>query len=306
MLSARRSRKPEGASNINSARNSSSQPNTGRSDGSTQSISEVLRQMTEKNNAPKILAAQKEIEAMGPYNSFSRPKPSTKIPLRSVFLDPSVNNFAPSKTRSELMKKIYLRSAPHPSYDLDNDGYVSQEDYRLAKRFDFDGNGVLDPEERLIGKRVLAHEFFKKHSHHLDLFGPSFAAATHKQNVHNLAASNSFERSFEKLKSVERTLEATSAKTIQECICLPDDTLTRHNYYCNRFDTTAWNDFDAIPRSASQWGDAHGGSRKRLLFTRRQNTIDGNQAKLDIADAKKPQVNTRRLAIITNVGIENN
>lgn len=38
----------------------------------------------------------------------------------------------------------------------DMDGYVSQKDYRLAKRFDFDGNGVLDAEERQVGKRVLA------------------------------------------------------------------------------------------------------------------------------------------------------
>ncbi len=36
------------------------------------------------------------------------------------------------------------------------DGYVSQQDYRLAKRFDFDGNGVLDADERQVGRRVLA------------------------------------------------------------------------------------------------------------------------------------------------------
>jgi len=38
----------------------------------------------------------------------------------------------------------------------DMDGYVSQQDYRLAKRFDFDGNGVLDADERQVGRRVLA------------------------------------------------------------------------------------------------------------------------------------------------------
>lgn len=41
------------------------------------------------------------------------------------------------------MKRIRATSIPHPSYDLDNDGYVSMQDYRLAKRFDLDGNGVL-------------------------------------------------------------------------------------------------------------------------------------------------------------------
>lgn len=32
----------------------------------------------------------------------------------------------------------------------------------MAKRFDIDGNGVLDPQEREIAKRVLAEEFFKR------------------------------------------------------------------------------------------------------------------------------------------------
>ncbi len=66
---------------------------------------------------------------------FSRPKSSSVLPLRTVLLDPSVNNFPRSKTRTELMKRIKLSAAPHPSYDSDMDGYVSQQDYRLAKRF---------------------------------------------------------------------------------------------------------------------------------------------------------------------------
>ena len=65
---------------------------------------------------------------------------------------------------------------PHISYDIDGDGYVSQvraytrvfeysslrlsmhthllettqEDYFLAKRFDLDGNGLLDPDEQEV------------------------------------------------------------------------------------------------------------------------------------------------------------
>ena len=119
-----------------------------------------------------------------------------KICRYVVLLDPKVNNFPKSKTRSELMKKIRVTSAPHPSYDLDLDGYVSQEDYKLAKRFDFDGNGVLDPDERAIGKRVLADEFFKSHKQAGDLncFGKQFVTNTHKKNVDSLANAYSFER----------------------------------------------------------------------------------------------------------------
>lgn len=282
---------------------------TGRSEvSSVLSTNEVLRRLGEKSDKQKQEIDQAEINALGEYNAFSRPKRSMKMPLRSVFLDDSINNFPPSRTQSELLKRIKARGTPHTSYDLDQDGYVSQEDFRLAKRFDLDGNGVLDPDERAIGKRVLADEFFKSHAHDIECFGPKFTTFTHAQNVDRLAKSQCFERAYEKLKSIERSLIARSAKPILECMQLPDDTLTRHNFYTDKFDCTAWNDFDAIPRAASQFGlDNHGGSRKRLMFSRRQATCEGNQVKMIEAEARKPnKVNTRRLALITNVAIENN
>lgn len=323
-MSARRERAPTGTSNLGqyktygltpreSARSINNEAmiqerlNTNRSTSSDISTGEMLRRLREASDREKFERAQSEIAALGDYNAFSRPRPSMAVPLRSVFLDPTVNNFPPSRTKSELVKRIKLTSAPHPSYDIDQDGYISQEDYRLAKRFDFDGNGVLDPAERNVAKRVLADEFFHKHAHQLDMFGPGIGTKSLKDNVTKLATSHNFERAYEKLKSIERTLEGRSAKTIEECIKLPDDTLTKHNFFCNRFDTTAWNDFDAIPRSASTFGlHDHGGSRKRLMFSRRQLDIENNERKMAEADAKKPLVNTRRLALITNVAIENN
>ena len=92
--------------------------------------------------------------------------------------------------RSELMKRIRYRSIPHPTYDVDCDGFVSTSDYRFAKRFDLDGNGVLDPEERKICKQVLADEFFKSHAHDIGNFGENFAKNSHKKNVENLANSH--------------------------------------------------------------------------------------------------------------------
>lgn len=251
----------------------------------------------------------REIAALGDYNAFSRPRPSKDLPLRSVLLDPTVNNFPKSKTRSELMMKIRVTSAPHPSYDLDMDGYVSQEDYRLAKRFDFDGNGVLDPDERAIGKRVLADEFFKEHEKAGDLacFGDQFAKNTHHENVTSLANAYSFERAYDRLQSVERTLKAGSSEPILSCMRLGDNTLTRHNYYSNKFDCTAWNDFDAIPRAASTFGlTDHGGSRKRLVFSRKQIALENNLEKMAIAESKRKKPDTRRMALITNVAMENN
>ena len=258
-----------------------------RSDASEElSTAEVLRRMREKVERAANEADQRDIDALGPYNAFSRPRRSMAMPLRSCFLDPTINNFPPSRTRSELMKKIKLTAAPHPSYDLDKDGYVSQEDYRLAKRFDFDGNGVLDPDERAVGRRVLANDFFRAHEEAGDLrnFGDHVASKTRKQNVDALANAYSFERAYERLLSIERSLEARQSGPILSCLRLGDTSLTKHNFYVNKFDATAWNDFDAIPRSASSFGlENHGGSRKRLLFARRQATNETNQARMDFA-----------------------
>jgi len=90
---------------------------------------------------------------------------------------------------------------------------------------------------------------------------------------------------------------------------LPDDTLTRHNYFVDKFDTTAWNDFDAIPRSTSQFGLSqgdHSGSRKRLMFMRKETLRSLGHDKLERSYDSAPKVNTRRSNPITNVAIENN
>ncbi|KAJ1444121.1 hypothetical protein B484DRAFT_388983 [Ochromonadaceae sp. CCMP2298] len=296
----------------------SSRPNTAggayvqssaRSDRSNLSTNEMLRRMREVNEVEKNNRMNAEIHALGGYNSYSRPKASMDMPLRTVLLDPSVNNFPRSRTRTELLKRIKLSGFPHPSYDLDNDGYVSQQDYKLAKRFDFDGNGVLDAQERQVGKRVLADEFFKRHAEDLHIFGDRVSASTHQQNVDNLVNSYSFERSYDKLKSVERTFEAEGAKKILDCIRSDqNNALIKHNYYANKFDCTAWNDFDAIPRSASLYGlTDHGGSRKRLLFSRRETVREqvNDIMRTSNSGGGGRIANFRRVNMITNPAVEN-
>jgi len=111
---------------------------------------------------------------------------------------------------------------------------------------------------------------------------------------------------FKKLKEKERSLMARSSDPIKDCMQLKDDTLIKHNYYADKFDCTAWNDFDAIPRAASTYGlDNHGGSRKRLLFSRRQGVINMNNEKLDETERANPHFNFCRSNLITNVAIEN-
>ena len=86
---------------------------------------------------------------------------------------------------------------------------------------------------------------------------------------------------------------------------------------------SAWNDFDAIPRSCSLYGlSDHGGSRKRLMFSRRQvlmtvlfidcahairlQTEREHAAGLMEAErSKMPFVDTRRLKLISDISVEN-
>ena len=202
------------------------------------STTEILSRIQQREHAEQNKKDREALAALGQYNSYSRPKPSSDIPLRSVFLDPKVNNIPPSRTRSELLRKIKYGADPHPSYDVDGDGWVSQEDYGIAKRFDLNGNGVLDPGEREIAKRILADEFFKRHENDLHLYGEKFTQQSHAKNVDWLAKAYSFERTYGRLKATERTLTASTSKKISDAMTLVDDSLTKYNYYVNKFDTT--------------------------------------------------------------------
>ena len=87
-----------------------------------------------------------------------------------------------------------------------------------------------------MGRRVLADEFFRIHEEKGDLrnFGKHIASKTRRENVDALANAHSFERAYERLLSIERSLEARQSRPILECLRLGDDTLTRHNFYVNK------------------------------------------------------------------------
>ena len=214
--------------------------------------------------ADKMRINDERSKALGEYNEFSVPRPSKTSPLRTVFLDPEVNNFPRSRTRSELLERIRKSGLPDSSYDIDGDGFVSQEDYKFSKTYDMDRNGVLESEETQIGLEMSA--------------------------------------------ALRNLMLAKKKKEILECLALPPAglALTQHNYYTNKFDPSAWNDFDAIPRSASDFGiDNHGGSRKRLLFSRTLHDRKVCQQQLDQAYAKTKVYDNRRTNQITDVAYEN-
>lgn len=183
---------------------------------------------------------------------------------------------------------------------------MSQEDYKLAKRFDFDGNGVIDPHERKIAKSVITDEFFKNHRGHLHVFGDKIAQATHAENVNAVVNSKNFERTFGLLKGVEDSLKGRASKEMLGCMDTVHKHLTQHNFYTDKLDTSAWNDFDAVPRGRDSARDLqHCGSRRRLLDSRR---VEARSAASQSQKRAADQVKTRsnhRIALISNYALEN-
>lgn len=273
-LTSRRERQPSGRSNLGSARlpQISPQRNASTSDSFSASSASLdtsilpasMVQKRKQMQAEKMRINDERSKALGEYNEYSVPRPSKNSPLRTVFLDPEVNNFPRSRTRSELIERIRKNGLPDSSYDIDGDGFVSQEDYKFSKTYDLDRNGILESEETQIGLEMSA-------------------------NLRNM-------------------MLAKKRKEILECLALPPAglALTQHNYYTNKFDPSAWNDFDAIPRSASDFGiDNHGGSRKRLLFSRTLHDRKVCQDLLDKAYEKTKVYDNRRTNQITDVAYEN-
>jgi len=247
-------------------------------------------------------------EAERQLNAFSRPMLSQNVPLRSAFLDPEVNNFPKSLSKTELSRKVKKINMPHPSYDIDGDGYVSQEDYFLAKRFDLDGNGILDPDEQEVGRFIMAQEFFRRHKDDAHLYGPEWTG-DERQNIHQLATAHTFQRLLSKLKETEKHYRDVGSHGAQQCLTMSNKDLTKHNWYVDKFDTTAWNDFGANPRqfdphTTDASAKSHG-SRHKMYHLRKMNAREKCQSLLDQADAKQKKFSNRRISLMTNWSIEN-
>jgi hypothetical protein len=60
---------------------------------------------------------------------------------------------------SDLRHRRKMKQRANLSYDLDGDGMVSQKDYFFAVRFDKDGNGNLDPQEKAAAAEAMRSGF---------------------------------------------------------------------------------------------------------------------------------------------------
>ena len=204
------------------------------------------------------------------------------------------------------MMKIKATNIPHHSFDIDGDGYVSQEDLLLGKRFDLDGNGLLDPEEQEVGRRIIAEEFFKAHRHDIHMYGSEYNNCSEDENIDRVAKSYTFTKIMNGLKEKEKHYRDRGSYAMTECLTSWNPDLVKNNFYANKFDTTAWNDFGAEPRAPDFMTQGnHNGSRHAMFNLRKIVSREKCQGLMNVAEGKKPKYSTRRTALITNVAIEN-
>jgi hypothetical protein len=211
---------------------------------------------------------------------------------------------------------------------------VSQEDYKLAKRFDFDGNGVIDPDEREVAKHVIADEFFRNNADHMRVFGKQFARRSHEENIASLEKAHCFERTLRQLKSVEEGYRSRSSKEMARCMANENSEMAKCHFYNEKADTVAFTDYDAMPRSTSQfslrWSSSspslekresaqsfstvppygntmteHHGSRRLLMMARKEQAKLQATVRFESANAGVPKFRAQKLALISDFSIEN-
>lgn len=186
---------------------------------------------------------------------------------------------------------VILTHPPHPPH---------------THRFDLDGNGVLDPEEVEIGRRIIAEEFFKAHRHDLHLFGEDYHEHSEHENIDKVATSHTFTKIMNGLKEKEKHYRDRGSYNMTEALTVWNPELVKNNFYADKMDVTAWNDFGAEPRAPDFVANGkHSGSRHAMFNLRKNIEREVCQQRLDAAEAKKPKYSTRRVALMTNVEIEN-
>jgi hypothetical protein len=140
--------------------------------------------------------------------------------------------------------------------------------------------------------------------HHIHLFGPGYANKSLKENVETLANSKIFERSYSRLKQIEVKLRQAGSQEMVDGMALADQRLTKYNFYSNKFDTSAWTDVDAIPRTAS-FTLPPNGSRKHMMFMRREADRASADEEFQRRLKDTPATHFRRVNLITDTKNEN-
>ena len=159
----------------------------------------------------------------------------------------------------------------------------------------------------------------------LELFDPEFCSNSKEANIQTLASAPGpqFKKRIQELKNIEQNLATVSSKNMKDALTCWNPEIIKHNYFTNKFDVTAWNDFGAPgPRDPNfHLQDDHKGSLDTLKNLRKNKDRFICQSRLDAAKerelkekpwmtssfygAGKAKATVGKTAYITNSRIEN-
>lgn len=134
------------------------------------------------------------------------------------------------RTAGEMWHDRWQTMQPHPSFDVDGDGVVSNLDYYLAKQFDRDNNGILDDQEKIEMRKVLTKkgtEAFQAMGH-----GPHVASLASKSHSSLLQPtprevdptktidpySNDWHLQMKQLEHRTKSLAGMSSHVVKNCV----------------------------------------------------------------------------------------
>lgn len=280
-------------------RTTTGRTNTGRSSTGSATGRRRLLNMQNAGRTPRVVSQPAPESQRG---AFGKTQLSRTSPLRSVLLDPAVNNLPPARTHSEYAGFVKNRNRAHRSYDLDGDGQVSQDDYKLAASLDIHGTGRLNEAQCEEGRYVHAERFFERQTRNVKLLEKrgggrpaghgrtsllgserrNFAACPwtqrggtegHRENAQRLARSPAFAFALRSLETREKTLLGRASSQMTACMSVPSE----------------------------DWG----GPRSDLLAARKRTERLFGQAQLDRADAQREKFSSKRVCPISDMAFEN-
>ena len=257
------------------ARTVTGRTNTARSEGSATGRRKALNRASAgaTPRAPSQPAGAPSSER----GAFGRTQLSRTSPLRSVLLDPEVNNLPPARTQTEYAEFVRTRNKAHSSYDLDEDGQVTVQDYKLAASLDVDGDGRLDTDRHKEGGLILAERFFERQIVPAKFHGDCWTARSGREgfqeNARRLANSQHFGAGLRMLEMREKRLLGRASLNMTACM--------------------------QAPKGPDE------GPRSHLLAHRKRTERLFGQAQLDKWDAKLEKWSTKRVSPISNLAFEN-
>ena len=150
------------------------------------------------SNARSWKPAEPVVE-VDPERRWIKPIRDSTRPLRTMLMDDN-NPLPRHKTQKGLLRSYAALNRAHSSYDLDGDGIVSINDYKIARDMDTDNSGIIDQEEHDIGREQLARKFYEEANEYTQRNKLNHLQI--KEKAHNLATlpEKQFGRRYQRLK----------------------------------------------------------------------------------------------------------